>query len=306
MKVKIYCPDIECDSCIRVLDKRFKGIQGIEDFEIKEEYLLIEYDESLVKIDNIMSVIKNAGFRASTEPFERKSFKERLRHFKENKSHYLIESTAIKYAFWIFIMLTVVETIAYFGILKTIPNFINNYAIWFFHTNLTVASVGGAMWHLYSYKIKVTCMMGMMIGMTIGMQTGMLIGAILGATNGFFIGALVGMLISVTVGAITGKCCGIMGIMEGMMAGVMGGTMGPMITVMMFTDHLHWLMPFYIIINLIITWGLIYLVFEESVEGKKHEKQPVDFSLFASICFLVTTILVLIMLYGPKNPFMFS
>lgn len=302
MKTKIYCPDIECDSCIKILNKRINELQGVESFKINEDNIEIEFDESLIKEDNIIGMIINSGFRASKNPFERKTFKERLRHLKENKPKYLIEMLSIKYAFWIFLILIGFEAIAYIGFLKNIPGFLNRYGLWILYSNLSIASIGGAIWHFYSYKTKITCMLGMMIGMTIGMQSGMMIGAILGATNGFFIGALIGMILAVLVGAITGRCCGVMGIMEGMMAGVMGGTMGPMISVMMLADNIHIFMPFYMVINIIITWGLIYLVYEEAIEGKSVEKRPIDFSYFASWCILIASALIILMIYGPKSP----
>ena len=175
------------------------------------------------------------------------------------------------------------------------------YGWWLFYLNVSVATLGAALWHVAAHKTTTTCMVGMMIGMTIGMQTGMMIGAVIGATNGFFIGSMAVMFLGVIGGVITGKSCGLMGVMEGMMAGVMGGTMGAMISVMMFSDHLLWFMPFYMIFNIIILWGLTFMLFEEVVEEKEVMRRAVDAETFLALIVIIATILGAIMLYGPTS-----
>ncbi|MCF7900597.1 heavy-metal-associated domain-containing protein [Candidatus Woesearchaeota archaeon] len=303
MKENIYIPDIECDSCSRVLKKAFDKEDGIIKYVVYDDSTEIEFDESKINTKDIISIIKSKGFRASTEPFERKTLKERMRHFKENPSKYVLESKIIPYTIGLFLIISALEVLAYFLFLKNIPDFLSNYSWWILYLNISIATISVGMWHVIAYlKNKITCMTGMMIGMTIGMQTGMMIGAIVGATNGFFIGSMVGMLLGCLVGWITGKCCGIMGTMEGLMAGLMGGTMGPMISIMMFSDNLLIFMPFYIAINVLILGGLSIMMYEEVVEGKKHNKQPVDFMTLSSIAVIATFILLAIIIYGPKSP----
>jgi hypothetical protein len=137
--------------------------------------------------------------------------------------------------------------------------------------------------------------------MTLGMQTGMMVGAVHGAINGFFIGAMAGMLLGTITGFVTGASGGTMGVVQGMMAGVMGGTMGAMITMMMFTDHVKIFMPFYIVINLMILAGFIYMYFEEVVENKKIMKREVDFISLAAISIIITFALTALVVYGPKS-----
>ena len=246
-------------------------------------------------------MIKDLGFRASFNPFERKTFKERWKDLKENQHKYQLELKGIQYSIAVFFILLILELIAYTLFLKNIPEFITRYVMWLFYLNVSIASLGMALWHFTAYRAKVTCMVGMMIGMTFGMQTGLMIGAIIGATNGFFIGALTGMLLGVIIGILTGKCCGIMGVMEGIMAGVMGGTMGPMISVMMLYDNIVWFMPVYILINIIILIGLSYMLYEEIIEHKQVEKQPAGFINFAIFSIVIASILIIIMLYAPKS-----
>jgi copper chaperone CopZ len=300
MKTTIYVPDIECESCSKLIGKKLQKKEGVTDFQVKEDSVEIEHTDK-VRADELVKSIQDADFRASLEPFERKTFKERLRDIKENKKKYALEKTGIKYATYTFIILFALEALAYMGFLNKIPNFLAHYGIWIVYSNIGIVAIGFALWHLFSYKIKVTCMVGMMIGMTIGMQIGMMIGAVIGATNGFFIGAMTGMVLGVIVGSIAGKTCGIMGIMEGMMAGLMGGTMGPMISIMMFSDHLQYFMPVFMAVNVLILAGLSYMIFEEMVEHKKSVQQPVEFGTFAAVCIIATFVIILIMIYAPKS-----
>ncbi|USN45393.1 MAG: hypothetical protein H6502_05070 [Candidatus Woesearchaeota archaeon] len=300
MSTKIFVPDAECDSCFRILEKRLGKLHGLDGFKKgTNEITLLTDDPAIVK--QAIHLITAAGFRASLDPFNRMSIRHRIKEFFSNKSKYLLERRMFLYTLYAFILLTALEVIAYPGLLSKIPNFMGTYGWWLFYLNVSVATLGAALWHVAAHKTTTTCMVGMMIGMTIGMQTGMMIGAVIGATNGFFIGSMAGMFLGVIGGVITGKSCGLMGVMEGMMAGVMGGTMGAMISVMMFSDHLLWFMPFYMIFNIIILWGLTFMLFEEVVEEKEVMRRAVDAETFLALIVIIATILGAIMLYGPTS-----
>ena len=87
------------------------------------------------------------------------------------------------------------------------------------------------------------------------------------------------------------------------MSGIMGGTMGPMISVMMFTDHIQIFMPFYIILNVILLIGFMKMWHEEIVEGNKElVHKNIDLVSFASACIIVTAVLLVIIIYGMKSP----
>ncbi len=304
MKTKIYIPDIECESCSKLIDKKFSKIEGVSNHKIHFDSMDIEYNDNTIKAEDLVVAVEDLGFRASVRPFERKSFSERWKDFKENTHKYETVIEAIQYGFLAFIILLALDAVAFVGFLDSaIPNFFSHYAWWLFYLDLSVASIGATIWYMSSYKGNVTCMTGMMIGMTVGMQSGMMIGAVVGGSNGFFTGAIVGMTVAVIAGTLTGAVCGIMGAVQGMMSGVMAGTMGAMITIMMFTDHVLIFMPYYMLINVVILLGLIYLFYEEVVEGKKNVKiKSSDFMTFVSACIIITTILTLIMIYGPKSP----
>jgi hypothetical protein len=279
-------------------------MDGVEDYEIHKDSMDIKYDENTIKAEDLVTAIEDLEFRASIRPFERKSFGERWKDIRENSHKYEMVSKAILYGSMTFLILLLLQTIAFAGFLNnTIPNFLSHYAAWLIYLDLSVASIGATIWYMSSYKGNVTCMTGMMIGMTVGMQAGMMIGAVVGGSNGFFTGAMVGMTVAVIAGTMTGAVCGIMGAVQGMMSGVMAGTMGAMITVMMFTDHVFIFMPYYMIINVLILLGLIYLFYEEVIEGKKDvKKKSQDFITFVSACVIITAIITLIMIYGPKSP----
>jgi hypothetical protein len=141
----------------------------------------------------------------------------------------------------------------------------------------------------------------MMIGMTLGMQTGMMLGAVFGAVNGYFIGGMIGMLLGTIIGFVTGRDS-IMGAVQGMMSGLMGGTMGAMITVMMFTDHVLIFMPFYMLINVAILIGFVYMYHDEVIKDNKEVvKRHISFSTFAILCIITTIILSIILIYAPKS-----
>ncbi len=303
-KTKLYIPDIECISCSKLINKKFTNLKGVDEYELHQDSMNVKYDADTISEKELISTIESLGFRASTNPFERKSFKERWKDFRENSHKYEMIYKALAYASITFVILLLLQVIAFAGFLNSmIPNFFSHYAWWLLYLDLSIASIGATLWYMSSYKGTVTCMTGMMIGMTVGMQAGMMVGAVVGGTNGFFTGAMVGMTVAVIAGTLTGAVCGVMGAVQGMMSGVMAGTMGAMITVMMFTDRVFIFMPYYMIINLIILFGLIYLYYEEVVEGKKDvKKKSMDFITFASACIIITAIIMVIMIYGPKSP----
>ncbi|MBI5393322.1 hypothetical protein HZA96_05625 [Candidatus Woesearchaeota archaeon] len=302
MKTTIYCPDIECDSCVKILNKTFNGMQGINNLSIKKDHLEVEYEEAMIKPQTMMQMIKEKGYRAALEPFARKTFKERSRDFFANKHKYELEHRMITFTAITFVLLMIIEYFVYYFLFRSDPTFLAKYGIWFLYATISTVFLAAAVWHINAYKANVTHMVGMMIGMTFGMQTGLLIGPIIGATNGMFMGSIVGMLLGIFVGWMNGKCCGVMGVMEGTMAGIMGGTMGAMTSVMMLSDNLLLFMPIFIIANIIVLLGLSYMLYEEVVESNQNvQRVPADFATFFSYCFVVLFLLGLIIIYGYKS-----
>jgi large-conductance mechanosensitive channel len=170
------------------------------------------------------------------------------------------------------------------------------------YLTLSVVLIAGAVWHLKSYGTDLESPhLGMMTGMTLGMQTGMMVGMILGATDGFFVGALIAMVVAVALGALGGTCSGVAGILEGLMAGSMGGIMGAMAGTMLL-DDLLWFMPPFMILNFIIMFGLVYMVYKEVTEKKGIlHKSPPRFSQFFLFNVVALTLLTLAVNLAPES-----
>lgn len=305
MKTRIYCPDIECESCEKVLTKAFSKMKGVEQVTISSQHIDVMHDAA-IKQKSLVAIVQDKGYRAALNPITRTSFGERAREFLTNKEKYAIEYKMLLYVSVTFVLLLLLEYGVLFFLEASRPGVTRVYLPWLVYLTLSVVALGGAIWHFKAYRTTVTCMTGMMLGMTIGMQTGMLIGAVLGATNGFFTGALVGMLLGTSIGALVGMSCGIMGVMEGLMAGIMGGTMGAMITFMMFNDHIMIFMPIYVFLNLLILVGFSYMLFEELVEEKEVDRTPRGFASFILGCFVVLALLTAIVLFAPPSVFLGS
>ncbi|MEM4637674.1 MAG: hypothetical protein QXK76_01440 [Candidatus Woesearchaeota archaeon] len=202
-----------------------------------------------------------------------------------------------------FLVLIILEAIAYYGFFRHIPGFFSKYLIWVIYLNISVVSIAMAALYIMLNKTKVPCMTGMMIGMTIGMQIGMMIGAVIGATNGYFTGAMVGMIFGSVGGILAGLTSNsTMSWVQGLMSGIMGGTMGPMISVMIFTDRVFVFMPVYILINLVLLWGFMKMYHEEAIKGNEDLiRSNIDLLTFVSACIIISAILIIIMIYGPKS-----
>lgn len=210
----------------------------------------------------------------------------------------------LKYGLVAFLVLALLEVIAYFGFFRLIPDFLPKYLVWIIYLNISVVSIAMSILYMFFNRTKVPCMTGMMIGMTVGMQIGMMIGAVIGATNGYFTGAMVGMILGSIGGILAGFTSNsTMSWVQGLMSGIMGGTMGPMISVMIFTDRILIFMPFYILLNLILLWGFMKMYHEEAIEDNKElVRKNIDLLTFMSACIIIAAVLITIMIYGPKSP----
>jgi len=302
MNTTLYCPDIECDSCAKVISKTLSKTDGVSSHSVKGNTIAITHDESKISVENLISLIRHKGYRSSIESFTRKTFMERWRDFLENKQKYQVERTMLKYGVYVLLILVFIEALVYFTLFKNAEGFLQRYGWWILYLDMAVVSIGSAMWHLRSYRGQVTSMVGMMVGMTFGMQTGLMIGTIIAATNGLFMGGMAGMIMATALGIYNGRCCGIMGVLEGIMAGIMGGLMGAMIGTMFFVDHIYLLMPVFMLLNLMVMWGLSTMLYEEFVEdNEKTQKSPAKFSSLLGFSIITTTILVALMVFGLKT-----
>ncbi len=301
MKTTIFVQDIECDACIKVIERTLKKLQGINQYTILKDSVIIDYDPSLIKLESIIESISLNGYKASTYPLVRMSYKQRLNDFFKNKNKYKIEKRMFLISGISFVILSAIELLLYFALFTNNSILFKDLWPWLLYLNISVVSISASIWHLKAYKAAITSMTGMMLGMTLGMQSGFMIGAIIGATNGMFMGSVVGTVTGVLLGIFAGKDSGIMGAMQGMMSGLMGGTMGAMTAVMLLTDHLQLFMPLFMLINVIIMWAMSYMTYEEIVEDKKVKILPADFTTFLSYEFVFIILIAFIMIYGPRS-----
>lgn len=234
------------------------------------------------------------------ECFVNKTFSARMKEFFTDGEKYKTERKMIAYSVIALAMLMVLELLIY-SISFRQGRYFERYAWWILYLDIAVVSIGAAIWHIKSYMMKFNHMIGMMVGMTFGMISGFMIGTIIGATNGMLVGSFAGLIVGVAVGWYNGKCCGIMGVMEGMMAGMMSGIMGAMTGVMLFVDHILYFMPLFMAVNVVLMWGLSYMVYEEIVEKEKDvQRKNVRFWKFFLSCAILVAALAAVILYAPS------
>lgn len=186
----------------------------------------------------------------------------------------------------------------YFLKLRYIDDFIPKYGLFLFFAILSYSLILPSVKHVRTYK-EFACMSGMMIGMTIGTVSGFLAGFYIASTNGMFIGSVFGMSVGIFLGIWNGKCCGIMGTLEGIMAGFMGGLMGAMTSLMMFNDNLKYMVIIVFFISGITLFGLNYMIYKETRESEKKNKEGDFFTMFWSL--LLTAMTIFIMVFGPRS-----
>ena len=217
------------------------------------------------------------------------------------KLKFMDSKKLVLYTLTSLIVIILLQLVGYFTFLNQIPNFMIKFGWWIFYLDISIATIAGALWYYATYKGYVSCMASMMIGMTLGMQTGMMLGSVFGAVNGYFIGAMVGMILGTFIGLVTGKAS-IMGMVQGMMSGLMGGTMGAMITVMMYTDHVLYFMPFYMLINVAILAGFVYMYHDEVIKDNKDVvKNKISIWTFILLSVIISIVLLILLVYGPKS-----
>jgi len=145
---KLYIPDIECDSCIRVISKKLK----------QQDIPFIAYEDSVdvakEDVTKTKEIISKLQFRVSETPFERKTLSERFRDFKENPKKYLLEKKVFLYSFIIFIILIAIQSVAFYTVWNT-SDFFNHYAIWLLYLDISIAVIAAGIWHPHAKQAVV-------------------------------------------------------------------------------------------------------------------------------------------------------
>ena len=218
--------------------------------------------------------------------------------FKAFSKYISEEENLVKTIFISLLTSFAVLALLYFFRLRYIENFIPKYGFFLFFAILSYSLILPSVKHVKRY-MEFQCMSGMMIGMTIGMVSGLISGFYVGATNGMFVGSIFGMSVGIFFGVWNGKCCGVMGTMEGIMAGFMGGLMGAMTALMMFNDNLKYMAIIVFGISSITLLGLNYMIYAETREAEKKNKEGDFFTIFWSV--LLTVLTIFIMVFGPRS-----
>src|SRR3989338_3111277 len=171
MKKTIYCPDIVCESCVKVLTKQFDKTKGITSFLIKNNAIDVDYNPSHIKESELLKLVHSKGYRASFSVFGRKTFSERCKEFLIDRNKYALEYKMLGYAALSLVLLLLIQALLCIAFHKQEPIF-TVYGWWIFYLDVAIVSIGAAIWHFHAYRTQITCMIGMMVGMTIGMGSG--------------------------------------------------------------------------------------------------------------------------------------
>ena len=225
------------------------------------------------------------------------TFKEFVKDLGNDK----VEGEIVKTMFYSLLVSFITFGIFYFLKLKDIENLFPKYGFYMFFAFLSYAIILSAFRQVRCFK-EFPCMSGMMIGMTMGMMSGFLAGYFVGAINGMFYGGIFGMAVGIGFGMFNGSCCGVMGVLEGIMAGFMGGLMGAMTAVMMINDSMKIMGGIVFVVCAVIMIGLNYMVHKES-NGLERNNKIDQFSTVV-ISFILTTITIWLMVFGPRSAFL--
>lgn len=300
--LKLKIKGMHCEACEKLIKKelsRFNNISNIN-LNFNNENAEISYNSDLNKKE-IINIIESLGYSATENNNQRIikiNFKNYIKDLLNGKD---LEKELVYLFLGTLLVTGFLELVTYYSFLQSTQNAFSQYGYYLIFLVLTVSGISTSILHIKTYGTSFSCMSGMMIGMTIGMLSGFLIGAIIGATNGIFIGSLIGLTAGMIIGAWCGNCCGIMGIIEGLMAGLMGGLMGAMTSLMMINDNLKLIFPILVASSGLILGGLDYMIYKETKTRDLYKTKTYDKLNFIIYCSIITIVLTLLMVYGPKS-----
>ena len=58
METTVYCPDIECDSCVRVINRSLGRLAGVQKINFRSDSVAVRYDPEKLSADKLVDVIK--------------------------------------------------------------------------------------------------------------------------------------------------------------------------------------------------------------------------------------------------------
>jgi len=305
---KIELNGMTCESCEKIIERvAERNDTAVKQIDVKKGFAIFESDENkilMIKQQLSERGITEKGLAATT----RGDFSRIKKYFIgviSGEKDFYVETKILNYSFASAIAIIAFFIFAYNFAMPSIFNSIENFTGYVPLIFLAIFSsilIFGSYEHMNTYKKDMSCMNGMMVGMIVGMISGFMVGAIIGATNGMFIGSLAGMTVGIGLGINLGRCCGIMGALEGAMAGLMAGIMGAMTSVMLLLDNLVLFLYVCFTISLAILAGLSYMMFRESGSTAAKSDLKIQFLDFLTKSSILTFLLLVIMLFGPKGP----
>ncbi|MFH1785590.1 MAG: cation transporter [Candidatus Micrarchaeota archaeon] len=304
---KLELKGMTCGACETLIERTVtQNGSEIVDIDATNGRVIIRCSDE--QLPEIKQKLAEKGFpEKEARDYNRGQFKrvvEYLKNILAGKPQTIVESRLSEYAIGsgaLMLILSIIMFIIYPTSLQLVRPYLPLFILLGGGVLMTLTSY----YHIRCYWRNLTCANGMMVGMTLGMMSGFLAGALAGATNGMFIGSVVGMALGIAPGLALGRHSGIMGAMEGIMAGIMAGTMGAMLSVMMITDNL--ILFLYILFGLcaVMVGSLSYMMHREAGETPANEFK-VKFTEFFLVAVIVASLMVLIMMYGPKNGLIYA
>ncbi|MBI4182163.1 MAG: cation transporter [Candidatus Aenigmarchaeota archaeon] len=298
---------LHCGSCEAVVKRAVGKLAGVQDISFSGEHVTVHFAPEQLTAEQIARTIAQKGYRATAPGLDIRpagpGVRGGLRALWKEQA-FQAERQMIQHGAIAFIILAFLQSFILRGLFPAAAGGIWPLSLYLI---LTVAAVGAALWHFFSFRKQVSCMTGMMVGMTMGMVAGFLAGAIVAAANGILIGSVYGVLAGMLVGAWAGRCCGVMGLMEGMMAGLMSGVMGGMIPLMFLSENVFLFYPVLAGACILILGGLTYhLSWEnreyEKAHGSPVERKPLSFLAYLAVCFIIIFLTTALMVWGPQSP----
>jgi hypothetical protein len=148
------------------------------------------------------------------------------------------------------------------------------------------------MWILgftYSFRHRITCMMGMMISMTLGMMSGLGVGTLIGILlpGQFFQASMTSMMAGAVIGFIAGLPISPMAVLDGLLSGLMGGMMGVMFVVMVPAEFINSVFKIMAVVSASILF-ILFLTMQGEVKFNEKNWKNLFFQkpqpLFLLIC----------------------
>jgi copper chaperone CopZ len=306
---KLYLTGMTCVACEKLISRVVtQNGAKVGEVDAKHGTLTLVADDTA--LGRVKQKLAERGFKERKEDESPESGRGDMTRVKDyilsmlaGEPHVAVEAKLTNHAFASAVILMGLGILSYGSLLKGFGSSATTVSLLLLVIATSVMTIF-SYYHMSCYRRSMSCMHGMMIGMTVGMMSGFMTGAIIGATNGIFIGSVVGVTVGIGFGFAVGRFCGVMGAMEGIMAGLMSGTMGAMTTVMMINDNMIAFMYLLMGVCGVSMASLSYMMSREAGPAPNPEYSA-GFGRFFLASAMMSVLLLVIMLYGPRGAITF-